>query len=409
MQNFSYEQFLETQKSMYDQWQKGMKQFFADNTKEETAGFNQPEFYKKLFEASQEYWKKGFEDWTKQNQAAAASFATAMSDNTKGGAAPSGNAMFGNMFGGFNFDPAQYSKMMGGFSFDPTQFYKDMTSSAQDFWKKTDESKKTYAAMVDLWRQLAEDLAVQGNKGVQEIYEDWSRKYSAMIRSSITPNVPGYMKEFSEKMLDYFESSGAKWEENFKTWMNSGEDIWKGMEKVTAGNPNAYLEFMEALKKSYQETYGQIANQPLFGKDMEFWRRYRESFDRFAKYNIAAAGFYTAMFEVIRGSTRKVVEEFMAKAASGEQSKTFEEFYKYWAKQVSATYDKVLFSEQYARLAGSMVDEMARFKSAYNELWEFYLAQLPLAKKTYMDALYKTVYELKKEIRSLKKEIKGNE
>jgi polyhydroxyalkanoate synthesis regulator phasin len=76
---------------------------------------------------------------------------------------------------------------------------------------------------------------------------------------------------------------------------------------------------------------------------------------------------------------------------------------------VTATYDKVLFSEQYSKLAGNMVDEMSRFKLAFDELCEAYLANFPVAKKSDMDALAKTVHELKKEVQELKKEIKKND
>jgi hypothetical protein len=114
------------------------------------------------------------------------------------------------------------------------------------------------------------------------------------------------------------------------------------------------------------------------------------------------------MYEVIRDSTQKVIEDYMTMSVDGEQPQTFDEFYKYWSKQVSATYDSVLFSEQYGQLAGNMVDEMAKFKLAYDELCESYLAHLPIARKSDMDALHKTVYDLKKEIRALKKEMKDN-
>ena len=374
MQNITYEQFFETQKKMFDEWQKYMGSVFSNFTKEETANFNLPDYYNKLFETSQEFWKKGFDEWKKQMQAA-----------------------------------GQSTGMPGDFDFNPAEYYKNMATASQDFLKKAGESKNTYSALVELWRQLAEELPAPDNKGILEVYEKWSKEYARQLRSSLTPHVPDYMKEFSEKWMDYFELSGEKTMENIKTWMGSGENLQQAMQKMMAGSPNAYIEFMEALKKNYEETFGRIAHQPLAGKDMEFWRRYRDSFDRFVKYNIAATEFYTAMYQVIRESTKKVIEDYMNMSADGNQPQTFDEFYKYWSKQVSSNYDTVLFYEEYGKLAGNMVDEMARFKIAYDELCESYLVHLPVAKKSDMDALYKTVYELKKELRSLKKEIKGEE
>jgi len=373
MYNNFYEQFLEAQKSRFDDWQKYMENFFGNFNKENMGDMSQSEYYDKMFEAGQEFWKKGFDEWKRQMQSA-----------------------------------GQFSSMMGQFSFDPSEYYKNMSVSAQEFWKKVDESKSTYTALVELWRQLSEETAPSDRKGILEVYGKWSKECSKLIRSGLTPNVPEYIKEFSEKLMDYADLSGEKALDNLKIFINNSDNIQQAMEKMMIGSPNAYVEFMEVLRKNYDETFGHIANQPMFGKDMEFWRRYRDSFDRYMKFNIAAAEFYTAMYEVIRESTSKVVEEYIAMSADGEQLTTFDEFYKYWAKQVSATYDKVLFSEQYGQLAGNMIDEMSRFKLAYDELCEVYLAHLPIARKSDMDALHRTVYELKKEVRALKKDMKGS-
>ena len=372
MQNTFYEQFFETQKTMFEDWQKNMKNAFGNFPKGEATDFNFPDYYDKLFKAGQEFWEKGFDEWKKQTQAA-----------------------------------GQFSGMAGNFDFDPAEYYKNMATTAQDFWKKADESKKTYSMLGDLWRRLSEATAAQDNKGVRDIAEEWSKQYASLLRSYLIPNMPGFTKEFCDKVMDYYELSGEKAWENFNVWMGGAEDIQQAMKKMMDGSPNSYIEFMEILKKNYDATFGRMTQMPMFGKDMEFWRRYRDNYDRFVKFNMASTGFYSAMYEVIRESTQKVIEEYMAMPK--DQPQTFEEFYKYWAQQVSATYDKVLFSEQYGRLAGNMVDEMAKFKIAYDELCESYLAHLPIAKKSDMDALYKTVYELKKEIRSLKKEIKNYE
>jgi hypothetical protein len=341
---------------------------------EETTFFNPADYYNKLFETSQDYWKKNYDEWQKLVQSA-----------------------------------EQHSGITGNFDFNPADFYKNMTSAAQDFWKKADESKNTYTALLDLWRQLAEKSTTLDNKGITEVYEKWNRQFADLFRDSMTPDVPGYVKDFNEKWMDCFKTSGETMMDNAKAWTSSFEEFQKAAQRAQAGGPNSVIEFMEALKKNYEETFGQMARHPMFGKDMEFWRRHRDSFDRFVKYNIAASGFYTAMYDVISDSTRRVIEEYAAMSARGDQFKSFEEFYKYWSKQVSATYDKALFTEQYCRLAGNMVDEMSRFKMAYDELIESYLANQPIAKKSDMNALYKTVYELKKELRSLKKEMKNNE
>ena len=342
----------------------------------------------------QDFWEKGFEEWKKWMQ-------------SMGQAGAQGSSIFeeGQAFWKKSFEAWQEQMQPAwekGF-----EEWKNM-SAMQDFWAKAAESQKTYAALSELWQQLTEKSAAQDSQGVLDVYAQWNGQYANLLRSGLMPNVPDYIKEYSEKWIDNLEQSGETMLEHIKTWTGTGEALLAAIENTLNNSPNAYIELMEAWKKTYEETFGLFARNPVFGKDMAFWQRHKDSFDRFVKFNIAATGFYTAMYEVIRESTLKVMEDYAALSAKGEEPKSFDEFYSYWAKQVSATYDKVLFSEQYGRLAGNMVDEMAKFRLAYDALCESYLTQFPVPKKSDMDELHKTVYELKKELRALKKEIEDH-
>ncbi len=170
---------------------------------------------------------------------------------------------------------------------------------------------------------------------------------------------------------------------------------------------------MNASRTFYDNTFSKLLNAPSFGRDMEFWERQKSIFDRFVKFNIAATEFYSRIGDIAQDATKQVLEDYVKMSGEGTQPKSFDEFYKYWAKAVSAAYDKVLLSEELSILAGKMVDELSRFKAAFDKAWESYLALFPIPKKSDLDDLYKTVYELKKEVKALKKALKkegqGNE
>jgi hypothetical protein len=278
-----------------------------------------------------------------------------------------------------------------------------------DFWKKVSESYQSYQAVFELWKTLSEHKAPLDSQASTDIYNTWLKQGFSMLRSNLLPTLPGQVQHVVEKIFDTMETSNAAMAESMKGWAGSDETLRKAFQDALDNGPKGYIGFMEAWQQGYDATLGKFAATPTFGKDMEFWKSQKASFDRFVKFSMAAAKFYASLLEIAQSATKKVLADYAVMQAEGKAPKTFDEFYKYWARTVTATYEKVLLSSELSELSGDMVNSMSRFKMEYDKLCSFYLAQLPLPKQSDMEDLYKTVYELKKELRALKKEMHPNE
>ncbi len=370
MPNNSYQHFFEAQKAMFDEWQKYMKSAFKNFAPAATANFSPSEYYSKIFEATQNFWQKAFDEWQSHLKTAGT---------------------------------------VSDFNLDSTAYYQKMAESAQEFWRKTGESYKPYSALFALWQKLSEDAGGLNKKNLMEIYEAWTKQHATLMRDSFMPNSPGYIKDFANKLMENFSTNSEVFKSYLQTSLDSGEAWQQAWQNALNKGPEGYIELLEVWQKNYNDTFGKLVNAPTFGRDMSLWQHQKAGFDRFIKYNIAITKFYTGIYEVAQDATKKVLEDYLAMSAQNAQPKTFDEFYKYWSKTVTAGYDKVLFSEHLSQLAGNMVDEMSRFKAESDKLWEMYLANFPVPRKSDMDALYKTVYDLKKELRAMKREMKSNE
>lgn len=276
---------------------------------------------------------------------------------------------------------------------------------SREFWAKVQEGSKSYQAVMELWKDLSEKNLSLDRQSALEIYDTWLKQGFASIRASLIPSVPDYMKDFVAKSVERMENSSGVLSEYSKIWAANEDSVARAWIDSYGNGPKGYIHFLEAWQNSYDATIGKLLNAPSFGKDMEFWQQQKASFDRFIKYNIAATQFYSSLAGIIRDATRKVLDDYVEMHAQGTQPKTFEEFYKYWTKIVAQYYEKLLFTDEISSLAGNMVNEMARFKIEYDKLCEMYLSGLPIPKNSDMDNLYKTVHELKREVRQLKKEL----
>ncbi|MDR1947532.1 MAG: hypothetical protein LBQ51_10270 [Desulfovibrio sp.] len=286
------------------------------------------------------------------------------------------------------------------------EFYKKVFGSSDDFFKKIGDSSQVYQSLFDLWKRLSESGPSLDAKAAGEIYEDWSRHFFEQLREVFVPTVPAFMQHFTENFVDKFESTDKVLAGNFKTWFTAEEELRKAWFDSLGKGPKGYVDFLEVWRKTYEDTTGKLVNAPTFGKDMDSWKLRKAVFDSYIKYSIAATRFSVALADIAGEATRKTLDDYTAMFAGEQKIKTFDEFYKYWSKTVSSTYEKVLFSDEMSRLAGNMVDEMANFRSEFDKLFELSFADLPIPKKSDMDDLYATMYALKKEVRALKKEVK---
>ena len=72
-------------------------------------------------------------------------------------------------------------------------------------------------------------------------------------------------------------------------------------------------------------------------------------------------------------------------------------------------YEKLLLTDEFAKVFGDFSDRYAQFMIAQNKIYERMLSALPIPTNTDMKSLYKTVYDLRKDVRDLKKALEASE
>ncbi|MBQ4347638.1 MAG: hypothetical protein IJC39_04255 [Firmicutes bacterium] len=279
-------------------------------------------------------------------------------------------------------------------------FSKNFTDP-ENLWKNANESYKAYYSIYQLWKKLSEKAG--DIKNVNELYNEWQDEYFDYVKKNFLPGLPGYIKEMTEKFIDTAEVSRGVMCSFMKPWMD--DEHMKNIFEGTKDPTENYLLFLKEWQDNYNQTYGKLFNAPAFGLNRDIIEKQMRSFDKFVKYSVTFNEFYTSVYKIGQDATKKVIEDYIAMTADNTQPKTYDEFYKYWSKNISAAYDKVFFSDDFSKLSGEIVDTMSRFKIEYDKLCESLLVNVPVPTKSDMKSLYKTVYELKKELRALKTEV----
>ena len=104
---------------------------------------------------------------------------------------------------------------------------------------------------------------------------------------------------------------------------------------------------------------------------------------------------------------KKVIESIAGKMKSGEEIKSFNEFFDLWIDTNEKTYLELFQTEEFSKLQGELLESTLNVRKHFFKLMELYLYDFPIALRSEMDDLYKTIYDLKKKVKSLEKQIKN--
>lgn len=283
-------------------------------------------------------------------------------------------------------------------------FWNKFFEDPQNIWSKMNEGVKAYQGIYKLWNQVTEQTALD-SKTALKIYNEWQDQYSDYMKNSYIPNLPEYMRDLAAKFTDMAGTYRGAVNTFWKPWIETEAEMKEKLFSSLLNDPQAYLDFLHIIQKNYDESFSKLMTNPMFGKDRESLELQRKSIDKYIKFSIALNEFNTRIYQIYLDATKQVMDDYVKMYAEGTQPKTFEEFYKYWTSQVNNAYDKIFFSDDFSKLVGHTVEAMTKFKKESDKVVEDYLRYVPVPKQSEMDSLYKNVYELKKEVRTLKADI----
>jgi hypothetical protein len=101
----------------------------------------------------------------------------------------------------------------------------------------------------------------------------------------------------------------------------------------------------------------------------------------------------------------KVIATVADKVSKGDEFKKFDEFFDLWLDVSEKAYYALFQTQDFSKKQGELLEAQLNVRQHFFKFMELYLYDFPIALRSEMDDLYKTVYDLKKKVKSLEKQI----
>lgn len=282
-------------------------------------------------------------------------------------------------------------------------------------YKRLLDASTVYNNLLAFWARSTMLLA-QSTPGtapttekLKEIYDQWVKEYQAVMGSlwGVYPS-----KDAEETAKAYQSATAASAESVWRfvePLLKNLEQLPEILAKIATGDAGASMELAGLLRKNYEVTLGKALRAPSMGYLREFVEKMNQTTDAYVHYNVALTQYFAPFYQSGMRAAEKVFQrlsEFKGKEATPEN---FREFYRVWWTINEDVYYQMFQSEEFTKLLGEVLRQGLLFKKQLDDFSDQIIKFTNLPTKQDMDEIYRTIYDLRKEVRWQRRAIQGLE
>jgi hypothetical protein len=217
------------------------------------------------------------------------------------------------------------------------------------------------------------------------------------------PEATKLMLEQASKLLALYTGS---FESASKPWADAANASLGVFPNIAEGHPEAVLKIFHSLFTAFENTAGRAFHVPPVGKDREKVELLLRGFDDLSVYAAKNTEYQHMVYSTGLVAMEKVIVKLADKVQSGEEIKQFDEFFDIWVDVNEQAYFQLFQTEDFSRLQAELLDAGLNVRQHFFKIMEMQFYDLPLVLRSEMDDLYKTVYDLKRKVRTLEQQVK---
>lgn len=434
---------MEKGSEWYKNWLKNQQDTFgktaekateAQNTMKENASQAQNFFqnwYNNQVNMSRQMWEQS-QNWMKNFQQQATS---ATSNPTA-----QWNNMMNNMTSGWNNwmnamnSQNAFTNWMSGMQ-NNNPFSTDGMKAATDNWNNLlnqwqhmltnsfSEMQKTFqnGTTADAYRNM-----LNATEGFNRFYKTWAPMWQSIQDKTFNTEMfqkmmnPAQYKELMDQFFGFMPEETRQWMQQAG---QMGQD-WMKQNNEAMGN--AYQQFRGAMQNmmpastgrdmfgqmlgGYENWYNnmQQAMAPMTRmltpnqqtKDMMQWQ---DIANRMMVFNIKNAEMQYMMYARGTEVMDELAQNVMNKIQHGEEIKSMMDLYQEWINISDKSFVSLFESDEYSQIMAEVSALQMKLRKDVEQQMEKGMANIPVATRSELDELYKTIYELKKQVRQLER------
>lgn len=295
---------------------------------------------------------------------------------------------------------AQSQEMMNG---NWTKMQENMKNgTTQDAYKNMMSATESFTKFYELWTPMWKNI--QDKNFNMDTYKQFMNPagYKDLMDKMLgfmPENSRTYLQQMTSFMQNAMKQMNSNGMSNFQQMRNMFGQAMPNNTNGFADLMNGYNYFQNMMTEAAAPFNKMFApNQNT--KNMMEWQ---DIANRAAIYNIKNAELQYMVYNQGTKAMDVLAENIMAKIQSGEEINSVMALFQEWMNLSDKTFVTLFESDEYSKLMAEVSAMQLKLKKDIENQMEQYMVGIPVATRSEMDELYKTIYDLKKQIRQMEK------
>jgi hypothetical protein len=267
---------------------------------------------------------------------------------------------------------------------------------------------------------------LSGSNAYLKLHEIWLPLFKAIREKTLSPDAykdltdplkckemldrvfgfdPDAISQAANQARKFLETFTGSVQQFMKPWAAATEKSSKTFPQLVEGHPESLMKIFHDMFDAFDSTIGRSFHVPAVGKDREKIELLLRGLDDLSVYLAKNIEYQNMMYATGLAAFEKVVATTGEKIKAGEEITKFDEFFDLWVKVNEKTYYALFQTEDFSKMQGELLEASLNVRKHFFKLMELYLYDFPIALRSEMDDLYKTVYEMKKKVKNLEKQL----
>ena len=424
-----YKNWLETQKNLYTKTT-AQAETATETVKDSTSKANefyqnwlntQNNFAKQIFEMGQESaksftnsttanpfanWQNGFSNMSNPFSNMANPFSGMMNNmqannwmSQMQNANPFGNDTMKKATENMTSMFTEYSNMLNKSTADFQKNFQNGT--AQDAFKNMMGSGEGFAKFAEMWMPMFK--SIQDKTFNMDAYKQFM---NPEVYKEFMDKFFGFMPEGSRNQMQQMQNMMNESMKHMSQGTMSGYGQMRGMmnnmggHSQIFGNINDTFNNWNNMMADAASPFSKIMPANEHTKTMQEWSDISK---RIAAYNVKNAELQYMVYNQGTKVMDKLAENISAKVENGTEITSMLGLYQEWLNLSDKVYVSLFESTEYSELMGEVAAMKNKISKDIELQTEKMFKDIPVATKSELDEVYKTIYDLKKKVRQLEK------
>jgi class III poly(R)-hydroxyalkanoic acid synthase PhaE subunit len=296
--------------------------------------------------------------------------------------------------------------------------------------------------MTDVWSQITQQSIEAWPAGAAPIARATTEQFFAVQETAIrfldfstrlweaigpkmqagedwTSTLEGYLEQFRKGWIQFpevakgtAEDINSLWNDYLQQWQRFGQPWILAMQRapeffarMMTGDSTAYIGLSNLYREAYQGTFARLVASPGLGMTREFNEKFQLGFDAWVSWQLATLEYQGVVSEIWERAFKQFQEDLISLAEKGEQIETLRDFVLLWTRGAEQVFTDAFQTESYVLAQGQMLNAAMAYRVHEREIIEVFLNLYDLPTRSELDETHRRIYELRKEVKALKKAI----